>query len=370
MTKYCQKILVLGWLAGGALAGFAQNPLIVNSIHAIVQDSVITRGDVIYFTEPMRERLPAIYRDPQVFEQKYGQVLQDGLTTLIERKLILQDFKTAGGVLPEVAIDDEIKRRIRKKFGDRVELIQTLKASGRTYESYRQEVREQILEEILRARRLSAEIIISPYKIEAYYATNQGLYQIEDQVKLQMIRLLRTAANDSDSVRKRAGEILAKIESGTPFAEMTVNNEGLQSDWGWIGENKLSKGLSDIFFKLKAGQHTGVIGRAYEGDTVYWIYQYRKDGTVATARKYRINQDSKEVLVEERAGNDPATAPDRLLQPQEFFLLYVEDARGNHVRPLAEVRKEIEDALEAQEFARVQKKWIDKLRGKIFVTVY
>lgn len=370
MTTCCHKILAAAWLAGAAAAGCAQNPMIINSIQAIVQDAVITRDDVLYFTEPVREGFAAAYRDPQVFNQKYGEALQDGLNTLIERKLILQDFKTAGGVLPEAVIDDEIKDRIRKRFGDRVQLIQTLKARGRTYESYRQEVREQIIEEVLRAKHLSAEIIISPFKIEAYYATNQSQFQMEDQVKLHMIRLVRGGANDSESVRKRAAEILAKIESGTPFQEMTVNNEGSQSDWGWVTENKLSKGLSDIFFKLKAGQHTGVIGRANESETTYWVYQYKPDGSIAVGRKYGQNREGKEILLEERAGSDPDLAPNRLLPPQEYFLLYVEDVRGSHVRPLAEVREAIEQTLVVQERARVLRKWIDRLKSKIFVQTF
>jgi hypothetical protein len=371
MTKYCQTILVLGLLAESAVTGFAQNSRIINSISALVQESVITEGDVKDLTEPVRRRYAKLFPDPEKFSQEYGRVIQDALNVLIERKLILADFKTAGGMLPEVVIDDEIKRRLRTGHRDRAEFIQTLKAEGRTYEAYRREVREEIIADYLREKHVAADIVISPYKIEAYYATNQSLFQVEDQVKLHIIRLLRGAGNDSEPARKRAAEILAKIESGTPFQEMIVNHEGSEpSDRGWVLENKELKGLSDIFFRLKARQHSGVVGRAVESDDVYWIYLYKPDGGIATVRKYGLNAEGKAVLVEERAGNEPALALTRLLAPQEFYLLYVEDVRSSHVRPLAEVREAIEQTLLVQEHARAQKKWIERLRGKIFVQTF
>jgi peptidyl-prolyl cis-trans isomerase SurA len=366
MTKFCHKFLVLGMVAGSLMTGRAQNLLDINAVAAIVHDAVITRADVLYFTEPLLEALANQYPDPQTLTQKRIEALQEGLNTLIERKLILRDFQVAGYNLPESVIDEEIKDRVRKRFGDRVQLVQTLKARGRTFESYRREVREQIIEEILRAKHIGTETLISPYKIEAYYTTNQARYQVEDQVKLRMIRLVRTGADDLETVKKRALEVLAKVDSGTPFADMTIYNQGSQSDWGWVNNTTISKGLTDIFFKLKANEHTGVIGRGNESERAYWIYQYDKQGRLTTARKY-ATREGKEALVEERLLGDPALDAAKLVEPQEFYLLAVDETRGMHVRPLTEIREEIEKTLIVQERARVQKKWIDKLSNKTYV---
>jgi peptidyl-prolyl cis-trans isomerase SurA len=353
-------------VAGSLMTGRAQNLLDINAVAAIVHDAVITRADVLYFTEPLLEALANQYPDPQTLTQKRIEALQEGLNTLIERKLILRDFQVAGYNLPESVIDEEIKDRVRKRFGDRVQLVQTLKARGRTFESYRREVREQIIEEILRAKHIGTETLISPYKIEAYYTTNQARYQVEDQVKLRMIRLVRTGADDLEAVKKRALEVLAKVDSGTPFADMTIYNQGSQSDWGWVNNTTISKGLTDIFFKLKANEHTGVIGRGNESERAYWIYQYDKQGRLTTARKY-ATREGKEALVEERLLGDPALDAAKLVEPQEFYLLAVDETRGMHVRPLTEIREEIEKTLIVQERARVQKKWIDKLSNKTYV---
>ena len=44
--------------------------------------------------------------------------------------------------------------------------------------------------------------------------------------------------------------------------------------------------------------------------------------------------------------------------------------RANYSRPLAEVRDDIEKDLLIQEQARIQKKWIDRLKSKTFLRYY
>jgi hypothetical protein len=97
---------------------------------------------------------------------KRQEILEDGINQLVERQLILSDFKNSGGSLPESIIDEEINREIREQFGDRSTLIKTLQARGITFETYRQRMRERIIVSSLEFSH-SQEIIISPYKNRA-----------------------------------------------------------------------------------------------------------------------------------------------------------------------------------------------------------
>ncbi|MBI3192416.1 MAG: peptidyl-prolyl cis-trans isomerase, partial [Pedosphaera parvula] len=56
--------------------------------------------------------------------------------------------------------------------------------------------------------------------------------------------------------------------------------------------------------------------------------------------------------------------------PESIYLMLVEDIRPAHVRPLSEVREEIEKTLIGQEQTRLRKKWADKLKAKAFVRYY
>jgi hypothetical protein len=365
MSKICHLFLMLGVWGSGVAMGHAQNIISRNAVIAIVHDTVITYGDVLKLTDPMSEGLENQYFDqPQLLKQRLVEVRTEGLNILIERKLILHDFETAGYNIPESIIDEEIKERVRKRFGDQERLIQTLKALGQTRESFRREWREQIIEEALRSKHVSAEIIISPYKIEAYYATNQEQFRVEDEVKLRSIWLGCGPDEEVERVKGLAMDILAKIGSGRPVAEMAdYDQDSKKGAPQWVHRKSLNLGLTDIFFKLKAGEHSGVVGFWKEPGGLCWIYQYNKEGKIVTARRYG-EREGKDVFLDEKKGQE--LEPDKLPIPQGFYLLAVEETRGSHIRPLAEVRDNIERTLVVEERSRIQKRWIDKLKNKIF----
>jgi parvulin-like peptidyl-prolyl isomerase len=56
--------------------------------------------------------------------------------------------------------------------------------------------------------------------------------------------------------------------------------------------------------------------------------------------------------------------------PNTCYLLLVEQKRPAHVKPLNEVRNEIEQNLRAQEQTRLQKQWIDRLKAKTFILYF
>ena len=145
---------------------------------------------------------------------------------------------------------------------------------------------------------------------------------MEDQVKLRMIALDSTVADTPEGRRKLAREILGKIKEGASFSEMaTVYSTGSQrsqgGDWGWVERSVLRKELAEVAFMLKPGTVSDVI---------------------------------------ETAG--------------ECYLILVEENRMTHIRPLSELRDEIEKTLLIQERSRLQKQWIDRLKAKTFVRYY
>jgi parvulin-like peptidyl-prolyl isomerase len=57
-------------------------------------------------------------------------------------------------------------------------------------------------------------------------------------------------------------------------------------------------------------------------------------------------------------------------QPEACYLMLVEDRRPAHVRPLGELRDEIERTLMLEQRARLQKRYVDKLKAKTFVRYF
>ena len=300
----------------------------IDGINAIVDDSVITFAEVENLLADTRAILRAQYpNQPQVALEKLREARSEYMEELVKRKLILHDFertaKEHSFKLPETLIDDVVKEKIKRVYGDRATATRTLQEQGKSFETFRQDEKETFLIQSWTFQKVSSEkIVISPHKIETYYQAHQNDFKLEDQVKLRIIVLNKTAASDPAAVRKMADEILVKIDAGTSFAEMaSVYSESAQrtqgGDRGWVDRTYFKKELSDVAFGLKAGEHSKVIDL-----------------------------------------------------PEACYILLVEETRPAHVRPLAEVKEEIERSLKAGEKARLEKQWINRLRAKSFVRYY
>lgn len=347
-----------------------------DGIAALVNDALITHREVEDEAAAAAEMLRRALRDqPSLFRQKYIELMGERLEQLIEKQLILDDFKNSGAKVPESIIEEEVKRRIRQQYGDREKLVKTLKARGVSYESYRKRTHDEIVVEYMRHKNVSSVLLISPQKIEQAYQTNQAEYKLGDQAKLRVIILNRPAGVPVEEVRSLAAEILTKIEEGASFAEMaTIYSEGSQrqqgGDWGWKERNQISRGIADVAFSLTVGQTSPILALARDGENS-WMYQYDKTGRLMLARKY---SDKGEVLQEvkpeqetpQQANPGPATLP----LPDEFRLLRVEGQQKARTKSLAEVRDEIERALMTQERERLRKKWIEKLKARAFVRYF
>jgi peptidyl-prolyl cis-trans isomerase SurA len=314
--------------AVGMLTGFeiqSAEPELVDGINAIVHDSIITIEQVRFLMYPVLDRLHSEYGgNPQELRKRIDVAENENLEQLIEKELILREFVVAGftNALPDSAVDEELQSYIRSNYGgDRVRFIKTLQAEGKTLERFRAEYRDRIIVEQMRYSHESTEAIVSPHKIEVYYAGHPDAFKQEIEVKLRMIVLNKTA-EDPEQSRKLAGEILAKINDGASFAEMaSIYSQGAQrsqgGDWGWVEKTVLRRELADVAFSLKKGEKSGVI------DT-----------------------------------------------PEACYLMLVEDQHPEHIKPLNEVRNQIENLLTAQERDRLQKQWIARLKKKTFIRYF
>lgn len=317
-------------LALAAILGFgvraATNQSTANGLVAIVDEEAITWKDVMQEAALAMESKMALYASrPAQLEKELQKAQQEAVEILVERKLILHEFKRAGYNLPESLIEDRVKARLRERWGgDRASMTRDLQSRGMTIERLKQQERERFIVAVMRSRNVSQEIIISPHKIEKYYADNMDKWKVGDQVRLRTIMINKPASGSAELARKRADEIIAKLEEGASFAEMagvysedTFRAQGGERGWVELEREHYQEQLEAAIRALKPGQRSGVV------DT----------------------------------GN-------------AFWILLVEDAKTNHVRTLPEVRSEIEQTLLTQERTRREKQWLDRLRAKSFVQYF
>jgi peptidyl-prolyl cis-trans isomerase SurA len=293
---------------------------LADGIELIVDKAIITYYQIDVSMLPALREAQRQYGDqPEVFRQKLTEIRNDDREILLENELILHEYETGGYNLPESIIDEQLQSYIRNKYGDdRVRFIRTLQQDGKTFEQFRKEFREHLIIQQMRYSHSSGQVIVSPHKIEAYYSQHKDDFKVNGEVKLRMI-VLNKPADDTGQTHRLAQDILTKINEGAAFADMAKvysqdSKRSQGGEWSWFETDKLRKELADVADHLKPGERSGVI------DT-----------------------------------------------PEACYLMLIEDKRPEHIRPLNEVRDQIDDVLLAQERDRLQRQWIDKLKKKTFI---
>jgi peptidyl-prolyl cis-trans isomerase SurA len=317
----CLLALIIGFVP---FCLYAQSGSIfpLNGIVARVNDTLITYKEVFTAIEPDLDFLERRYAgQPGLRVQKERELWSEAVKQLVERQLILHEFKTGWYNLPESYIEDQIARDIRNNFGDRLTLTKTLQAQGLTFEAHKQRFREKIIIEAMNGQFVPRNPVISPFKIESYYKEHLDTFTLEDQVKLRMI-VINNRPGDPLFSARMAREILSKLEEGAAFTDMAMlYSQGSQSveggDWGWVQRSVLRSDLAEIAFTLEQGQRSGVIEAS--------------DGC---------------------------------------YLMLVEESKPAHVQPLSEVRAQIENILKEEETRRLRRKWIEKLEAKSFIQYF
>jgi len=296
---------------------------LITGVHAVVHNSVVTYQEVELSVTPYVEGLRAKYRgQPDAYNQRLTEILNDSLQDMINMQVVLHEYERAGYKIPESIFDQAVEERIRDKFGnDRAAFTREMQAQGLTFEKYRQRVRDQVIYSAMEHNFISEASIISPHKIEVYYQGHQADFQLDARVKMRMI-VLAKQADDNGQTKRRADEILTKIKAGTPFAEMAASaSEGSQASQGgdldWAEKKILKKELADVAFTLNKGQISEVLDLS--------------DG---------------------------------------YYILLVEDKEPAHVKPLKEVRADIEKNIAADDRNRLQKEWMEKLRKLTYVRLF
>src|SRR2546430_15223374 len=170
-------------------AAFAQEPVEVNGIAAVVNGDVITISQVRSLSALREKQLRTQYTGEEL-EQQLKATRELALKDLIDRQLVLQAFKKEKYEIPDHFVDQRMHEIIRENFGgDRNTFIKTLEAQNFTLGDFRQKEMEQMIVQAMRSHNVKTKNIISPTKIEDYYRKHRDEFTSKETIKLRMIMI-------------------------------------------------------------------------------------------------------------------------------------------------------------------------------------
>ncbi|MBI5380362.1 MAG: peptidylprolyl isomerase [Opitutae bacterium] len=300
-----------------------------NGIAAVVENKPITVDDIRREIQPLIQQLQRDARNEQDFNQKLEAMQDDIIQNLIDRELMVKEFykKKEGEEqvrkVPSSYVDNQIADRINEQFeGDRSKFLAYLRSRGITIRDFRREVEEDIVVGYMRSQQRKSQSIVSPVKIEQFYAENKDRFYRDDEVHMRMIQFTRGEGETDAQLKAKTQEVLDRTKAGEKFEELAKqlsqdSRRARGGDWGWMKRTEFRKEFCDPLFALKKGEATEAI-----------------------------------------------------ILPEGAYVLYVEDRKYAGIQPLDEVRDQIERILLQQMAHQSQEKWLERLRRNGYVKHY
>ena len=158
---------------------------VFDRVVAKVNTDIITLSSVQERVEVLKRKYKNDLAKP---EEKT--LLKEAVEMMVAEKLKLQEGKKIGLLVEDSAVEAALKNIEKNNGLEEGQLAAMLESEGRSLESYKKNIRDQILVSKITRYELSNRIKISNRKIEKYYHDNQKDFWEEGRFKVRHILIL------------------------------------------------------------------------------------------------------------------------------------------------------------------------------------
>lgn len=247
-------------------AGWAQEAQTVDGIAAVVNEDIITIGEVREAMAFEVTQLAQTYRGERLREQ-ISTTYKQTLNNLMDIHLQLARARQ----LQMGVSDDEIDRQVDAlKEQNQIsedQLVQMLKSRGMTLAGYRQQIREGLLVTKVVNAEVRSRLILLDSELQEAYEARQESYRIAGtQTVSHILFLLPERASDDDVAQRQAEAegVLRELRGGGDFAALARQySEGPSAERGGLlgtfQANELLPGFDEATAGLQPGDVSDVI---------------------------------------------------------------------------------------------------------------
>jgi peptidyl-prolyl cis-trans isomerase SurA len=315
--------VLLAVLALGPPAA-ARDAVLVDRIVAVVNKDVITLSELAARTEiAERELQRRKIRAPEL------PVLQrQVLERLVLDKAQVQRAEESGLRIDELQLDRAVQRVAHNNNMSLVEFRQTLERDGVSFERFRADLRQQMLQSRLREREVDDRVQVSEAEIDLYLEENRAgaSSAVEFDAAHVLVRIPEQARPEQVAqARERAERVRAEAAAGGDFARLAATysdaGDALQGGaLGWRPPGRLPELFAEALQGMKAGEVSQPL-RSPAGFHVLKLLGKRGAGMAAPVvqtRARHILVKTNEIVSEDDARRRLITLRDRILTGADF----------------------------------------------------
>jgi peptidyl-prolyl cis-trans isomerase SurA len=301
---------------------------VVNGIAATVNGLVVTQKEVAILMAPIVGQLTAQFpRRGSEFEKKVKEAHDKILDELIDRELVMSEFKHIGGKLRPEAINEEIDRQINTDYnGNKTKFRDELSKARLTMASYREMTERKMIVQAMRASKFNDVAPPLPHEIQQEYNT----------VKLS----LRDINGDKITFQKiYIPAVDPKSPGSSPDTQLAL--------------------AEDLVKQIKEGGSLEELAKKHSRDAYA-----EKGGRQDLVPRTDLAPEFANLIMDPPEG----TIIGPLMDPRGLTIVKVISKSYGPVPPLSKVHAQIEQRVSRQKTAERYDRWIKNLRAKALIS--
>lgn len=291
----------------------------LDRIEVVVNEDVITRHELNErlgtVTQQLRKQGTSLPAEAELEKQ----VLERMVLDLLQ----LQYAKETGVRVDDAQLDKALNRIAQQnKFASLADFRAKLAKDGVDFKKFREEIRSEIISSRLREREVESKLVVSDTEIENYLLTQEKQAGKGEDLELAHILLSlpeQASADKIQSIKRRAEQALAQLQSGSKFAQVAAGFSDAQDamqggNIGWRSSDRIPAFFLDALQKMQPGEISPILRSPNAFHILKLVNRRSKDMPVVIAQTHtrHILIKTSELVSENEAKNRLAEIKKRI----------------------------------------------------------
>jgi peptidyl-prolyl cis-trans isomerase SurA len=245
--------------SGGVLVRAGEAPPIPETQAVIDRVVAVVNGDVIMMSE-LQEAIALSSRDSRPASNA-PEVERAVLNRLVDHRLQVQEAKREKIEVTEDDLRNLIDDFVKRNGGDRAKIESQFQSLGVTWESLRRELRDQLLAQRVRSRRVVRRATVTESEVDQYLAQNRDKFEAGlkyHAVHLAVMAEPSTSPAAWEAAKREIESIVTALAGGADFTELARSRakDPAGGDLGWLARGELDAAFERPLLALQKGQIT------------------------------------------------------------------------------------------------------------------
>ena len=276
----------------------------------LVVDRVIcvVNSDAVTLYELEEAEAYAVYETKQApsTSEERAALREKALAGIIEKRLQLQQAEREKIVVEDADMKEQIDE-IQKRLGakDEADFERLVKAQGLSVEGVKKRLREQMLVERIKRRKVSLRISVTEEDIDQYLNANREKLETGLSFEARHILFLPPAGTGEDgwqTARRRAEDVYTRVMGGEDFDELArefSDDTATSKNGGRLGvlkRGELAPDIEKAILRLSPGEHS----QPFRSEVGYHLFELESKETLAGEQLTQARNQIRDILYRQK----------------------------------------------------------------------